>query len=69
MNRASDKQLELDFEVEHLPIERTDQPHSLQVSASIVCFTSHLRSRLAREKEADEVKLVERITNRVQHFK
>ena len=69
MTRASDEQLELDFEDKHRPRERALASPSAQVSASIVCFTSHLRLRRAREAEVEDAKLLERITSRVQHFK
>ncbi|MBW8467877.1 MAG: hypothetical protein K0M67_06415 [Thiobacillus sp.] len=69
MTRASDEQLELDFEDKRKPREQALAPPSAQVSASIVCFTSHLRLRRAREVEVEDAKLLERITSRVQHFK
>ncbi|GAB3192395.1 hypothetical protein GCM10027292_32180 [Hydrogenophaga aquatica] len=69
MTRASDEQLELNFEGERKPSEQTLAAPSAQESASIVCFTSHLRLRRAREEEARDTKLLERITSRVRHFK
>lgn len=69
MTRASDEQLELNFEGEKKPSEQLHASSSDQVSASIVCFTSHLLSRRAREEESKDAKLLERITNRVQYFK
>lgn len=69
MTRASDEQLELNFEGEQKPSEQALASPSVQVSASIVCFTSHLLSRRAREEESKDAKLLERITSRVQHFK
>lgn len=69
MTRASDEQLELDFEDMHKSPEQALASPPAKVSASIVCFTSHLRLRRAREAEAEDAKLLERITSRVQHFK
>ncbi len=69
MIRLFDEQLELDFEGELKPMEQVLTTTSAQVSASIVCFSAHLRLRRAREEEAKDAKLLERITSRVQHFK
>lgn len=69
MTRASDEQLELDFEDMNKSPEQPPASPSAQVSASIVCFTSHLRLRRAHEAEVEDAKLLERITSRVQHFK
>lgn len=69
MTRASDEQLELDFEDKPKPSEQALASPSAQVSASIVCFTSHLRLRRAHEANVKDAKLLERITSRVQHFK
>lgn len=69
MTRASDEQLELDFKGERKPSEQTLASPGARASASIVCFTSHLRSRRTREEETKDAKLLEQITSRVQHFK
>lgn len=69
MTRASDEQLELNFEGERKPSERTLTSHGAQVSASIVCFTSHLRSRRAQKEESKDAELLALITSRVRHFK
>lgn len=69
MTRANNEQMELDFEGELRPIEHAIAPPVAQVSASIVCFTSQLSRRRAREEEAKDAKLLELITSRVRHFK
>ena len=69
MTRAIDKQLELNFEDERKPSACALASPDVQVSASIVCFTTHLRSRRVREEEAKDAHLLERIASRVRHFK
>jgi hypothetical protein len=61
--------LELNLEGEQKPSEQALESPGVQVSASIVCFSSHLLSRRAREVESKDAKLLERITSRVKHFK
>lgn len=69
MTRAFDEQLELDFDSEQKPIDQALVLPVRQVSASIVCFTSHVQNRRARENEAKDAKLLERIASRVRRFK
>jgi len=69
MTRVPDKQLELNFEGESKQTAQTLELPSVHVSASIVCFATHLRSRRIREEEAKDAKLLERIASRVRHFK
>lgn len=69
MTRASDEQLELDFNGARKPSEQALSAPSTPASASIICLASHLRSRRAREEEAKDAKLLERIASRVRHFK
>lgn len=69
MTRVSDEQLELDFGGELEPAEQSLVAPSAEASASIVCFSTHLRSRRAHEERTKDARLLERITNRVQHFK
>lgn len=70
MTRAPDEQLELDFEVKST---QHDHPSagmpSAQGSASVVFFAAHLHARRERKEQAKDAKLLERITNRVRHFK
>lgn len=69
MTRAPDEQLELDFEDKQESSAPVLALPSVHVSASIICFTSHLRLRRVRETEVKDAKLLERIASRVQHFK
>lgn len=69
MTRAPDEQLELDFEDKHESDGQALASPFVHVPAPIICFTSHLRLRRVREAEAEDAKLLERITSRVQHFK
>lgn len=69
MTRAFDEQLELNFDGEQKPDQQAPSASSAKVSASVICFASHLRSRRDLDEEAEDAKLLERITSRVQHFK
>ncbi|UCU99249.1 hypothetical protein [Acidovorax radicis] len=69
MTRASNEQLEFDFESVVEPSEQELPAQSSQVPALVICFNAYLRSRRVREKEGQDAKLIERITSRVQHFK
>lgn len=69
MTRASDKQLELDFESECKPNVQALESPDVPASAPIACFATHLRLRRVREEEAKDAKLLEQIASRVRNFK
>lgn len=69
MTRASDEQMELDFENDLESSELAVQASHARFSAPILCFSAHLRLRRRHEDEAKDAKVLERITSRVQHFK
>ena len=69
MTRVSDEQLELNFEDEHKPDDQALASSPTPASASIVCFTTHLRLRRTQETVVEDAKLFEQITSRVRHFK
>lgn len=69
MTRKSDEQLKLNFNEETEMSELAENSAEPRESASILCFASYIRSRIAREEAALDAQLLEKITTRVQHFK
>ena len=69
MTRMRYEQLELDFENDCKPSDPGSTEPRTQLSASVVCFSTHLRLRNARVEDAKDARLLELITSRVKHFK